>query len=102
MLILQRRVGESIRIGDDIEITVVSTEGGRVRLSISAPKEITILRSELIGAQQTNRESAMDQVASADLFGLIDQILPAAPKTDAPVVSSVKLATKNEKDHPAQ
>lgn len=77
MLILQRRAGESIRIGEDIEITVVSTEGGRVRLSISAPKEITILRSELIGAQETNLDSAMDQVAPTELLTMLDGLIPA-------------------------
>ena len=94
MLILQRRAGESIRIGEDIEITVVSTEGGRVRLSISAPKEITILRSELIGARETNLDSAMEQIAPAELLTMLDGFLPAAsqPQPAAPV----KLLSKNE------
>lgn len=94
MLILQRRAGESIRIGEDIEITVVSTEGGRVRLSISAPKEVTILRSELIGARETNLDSAMEQVAPTELLTMLDELLPAAPHAQA--VAPVKLLTKNE------
>lgn len=94
MLILQRRSGESIRIGEDIEITIVSTEGGRVRLAISAPTDIPILRSELIGARETNRESAMDLVAPSELLGLIDDLIPTAPA--AKPVSPVKLLTQKE------
>ena len=48
MLILQRKPGESLVIGGDISITVVSVEGGRVRLAISAPQDVPILRSELV------------------------------------------------------
>ena len=48
MLILQRKPGESVMIGSDISISVISVEGGRVRLAISAPVEVPILRSELI------------------------------------------------------
>ena len=94
MLILQRRAGESIRIGEDIEITVVSTESGRVRLSISAPKEVTILRSELIGARETNLDSAMEQVAPTELLTMLDELLPAPSHAQA--VAPVKLLTKNE------
>ena len=94
MLILQRRAGESIRIGEDIEITVVSTEGGRVRLSISAPKEVTILRSELIGARETNLDSAMEQVAPTELLTMLDGLLP--PTSNTQTVTPVKLLTKKE------
>ena len=94
MLILQRRAGESIRIGEDIEITVVSTEGGRVRLSISAPKEVTILRSELIGARETNLDSAMEQVAPTELLTMLDGLLP--PSTNTQAVTPVKLLTKKD------
>ena len=47
MLILQRKEGESLLIGDEIEISILSVEAGRVRLAIEAPKSISILRSEL-------------------------------------------------------
>ena len=94
MLILQRRAGESVRIGDDIEITIVATEGGRVRLSISAPKEITILRSELIGARETNLDAAMEQVAPNELLTMLDGLLPVPAQTQS--VSPVKLLSKNE------
>lgn len=47
-LILSRRIGEVIRIGDDIEVTVVDIDRGKVRLSFIAPLDVPILRSELV------------------------------------------------------
>jgi carbon storage regulator len=47
MLVLSRRVGEAIIINDDITITVVGVKGGQVRLSIDAPREVSIYRDEL-------------------------------------------------------
>lgn len=79
MLILQRRPGESLRIGEEIEVTVVAIEGGKVRLAISAPKDVTILRSELIGARDTNRDAAMEQTAPAELLSMLDTLLPSVP-----------------------
>lgn len=48
MLILTRRVGESLIIGQDIEVAVLSIKGNQVRIGIKAPKEISVLRQELI------------------------------------------------------
>lgn len=81
MLILQRRPGESLRIGEDIEVTVVAIEGGKIRLAISAPKDVTILRSELIGAQDANRDAAMEQPVPTELLSMLDTILPSVPAT---------------------
>ena len=75
MLILQRRPGESLRIGEDIEVTVVAIEGGKVRLAISAPKDVTILRNELIGARNANRDAAMDQAMPVELLSMLDTTL---------------------------
>jgi len=47
MLALKRRAGESIRIGDDITVTVVDAAHGRATLAIEAPRAVPILRSEL-------------------------------------------------------
>ena len=48
MLVLSRREKESIVIGDRITITVVEIRGNQVRLAIEAPKEIRVLRTELV------------------------------------------------------
>jgi carbon storage regulator CsrA len=49
MLVLTRKLGEKVIIGDNITIAVVAVENGRVRLAFDAPKEILILRAELAG-----------------------------------------------------
>ena len=54
MLILQRKEGESLFIGEDVEVTIVSVDGGRVRLAIRAPREVPVLRGELKTAAATN------------------------------------------------
>lgn len=47
MLVLSRRYGETLSIGDDIAVTVVRIEGDRVRLGVAAPRSTRILRSEI-------------------------------------------------------
>ncbi len=59
MLVLTRKTGESLRIGADIRVTVVSANGGQVRIGIEAPARIPVHREEVwerIAAQ--NREAA--------------------------------------------
>ncbi|ASF40432.1 carbon storage regulator [Halobacillus halophilus] len=59
MLILNRKAGESIRIGDDIEIKVVSVEGGQVKVGIEAPRNVSIHRQEIYASiQEENAEAA--------------------------------------------
>ena len=47
MLILTRRVGETLMIGDDVSITVLGVKGNQVRVGIDAPKEIAVHREEI-------------------------------------------------------
>ena len=49
MLILTRRIGESLNIGDEIEISIVKVKGNQIVLGIEAPHEISVVRSELLG-----------------------------------------------------
>nr|WP_325217281.1 carbon storage regulator [uncultured Oscillibacter sp.] len=81
MLILQRRTGESLVIGEDIRVSVVSIEGGRVRLAISAPPEVSILRSELLDAKLANQDSAAEEAAPTELLGLLGGI-PVSKKQE--------------------
>jgi carbon storage regulator len=47
MLILTRRIGETLMIGDDIEVTVLGVKGNQVRLGIKAPKDVRVNREEI-------------------------------------------------------
>jgi carbon storage regulator len=58
MLILSRRSGESITIGDDITVTIVGISGSQVRLGIAAPREVRVLREEIYTAMQEENRAA--------------------------------------------
>ena len=75
MLILQRKAGESLVIGDDITVRVISVDGTRVRLAIDAPEAVSILRSELLVARAANRDSAREEAAPTELLDLLGSVL---------------------------
>ncbi len=59
MLVLTRRLGESIRIGDNISIRVLDIQRGQVRVAIDAPREIPVHREEIYQlVQEENRKAA--------------------------------------------
>ena len=68
MLVLQRKIGESIYIGDDIKITIQDVLGERVKISIDAPREISIMREELRIAMQNNQEAKETSVDAISLL----------------------------------
>ena len=57
MLILTRRKGENLIIGDDITVTVLEVMGGQVRLGINAPKEINMIREELLERDKLSKSA---------------------------------------------
>lgn len=76
MLILRRKAGEMLLIGDEIKITVMDVYEGGVRLAIDAPKRITVLRSELVQAANANRDAANEQSRPQELANLFHRENP--------------------------
>jgi carbon storage regulator len=58
MLVLTRKIGEKIHLGDEIVVTVTSISGQQVRLGITAPPEVPILRNELLVRAEDSTEEA--------------------------------------------
>mgnify|MGYP001362341550 CR=1 FL=1 len=59
MLILSRKKGEAIKIGDDIEITVIAVQGDQVKIGIDAPKTVEVYRKEIYEQiQEENKQAA--------------------------------------------
>jgi len=66
MLIIRRRIGESLFIGDDVEVELLDICGGQVKLGINAPREVVILRREVRLTAEANRLAARE--ASVELL----------------------------------
>jgi carbon storage regulator len=63
MLVLSRQKDESIMIGDNVEITIVDVRGDKVRLGITAPKQISVHRREVYDAIQREKNAKKEQEA---------------------------------------
>jgi len=78
MLVLRRRAGESVLIGQDIEILVLETGPREVKLGIQAPAHVLILRKEIRLAEQQNRAAA-DGLRGRSLNDVLEQLRHAWP-----------------------
>lgn len=82
MLVLTRKYNQSIMIGEEIEIVVVDIKGDQVKIGIRAPKNCTILRSEIY--EQIQRENTLAAAARPDALSRVDVLLPPRTPPVAP------------------
>ena len=77
MLVLTRKPGERLVIGDNIVVTVVEVKGDNIRIGIDAPREVKVYRGEIYDAIVAENRQAASPIG--DLTGL-DQLKPSATK----------------------
>lgn len=80
MLVLSRRAGESVVLGDDVVVTILEVRGDVVRVGIDAPRSVKVHRAELLAQlEETNRQAASP---SADVIANLTRALDHGPGTD--------------------
>lgn len=105
MLTLTRSVGETIRIGDDIEVHVVEVRGGTVRLGFKAPREVAIHREEVY--RQIAEANLLAAQVTADSLGALAAFAPSAAAEETagqvaePAAESTDSAVADDVEAPA-
>ena len=64
MLILTRRVGETVVIGDEVQVTVLGVKGNQVRLGVNAPRDVSVHRQEIYERIQKEQDAASGEAAA--------------------------------------
>lgn len=80
MLVLTRRLNQSIKIGDDVEITVIEVRGDQVRLGVSAPRDVSVHRKEVYLQIQQENQAAAQSSAEAGSLDALTQAMQTLPK----------------------
>lgn len=85
MLVIQRRPGESILIGDDVELVVIETSPSRVRFGVVAPRRIPVIRKEVIELRRQNiaASAQADNTSIAALASRLRKMTPPGPPAPA-------------------
>jgi carbon storage regulator len=98
MLILTRKLGESVTIGDDIKITILGVRGRQVRLGIIAPQRITIHREEIYFKIQEENKRAVSAI-SEDLIKISSMVREDRKKLSLKPAQMDTLGEEETKEH---
>jgi carbon storage regulator len=79
MLVLSRKKGESLRIGEDIVLTVMDVQGEQVRIGIDAPREVQVWRQELYEAVKESNALAAKTVRNPELMLKLEPLAALVP-----------------------
>ncbi len=82
MLVLARKINESIMIGDDIELVVIDIKGDQVKLGIKAPKKVTVHRKEIYEEIQRENIAAVSPEFKPEMLKDLSEFLGKGPKRD--------------------
>lgn len=77
MLVLTRKIEQSVMIGEDVEVVILQIKGNNVKLGIRAPKENPVYRREIY--EQIKEQNKMAAMASVDAIGVLQDIVPQLP-----------------------
>jgi carbon storage regulator len=92
MLILTRRIGETLIVGDDVKITVLAVRGNQVRIGIDAPKDVEVLREELVGRPHDGKKGQIQEDPDAEPGDNFGNREPTKPVIIAKKVSRKSLS----------
>jgi carbon storage regulator len=88
MLVIRRRIGETLVIGDDIEVEVLDAAGSQVKLGIRAPRSVGVVRKEIQVVGEQNRAAAR-RLEGAGLEALAKKFKPLIKKDQATPISEL-------------
>lgn len=83
MLVLARRINQSIMIGEDVEIVIVDIKGDQVKLGIKAPRTVSVQRTEILQEIQEENRNAVNTTINPQTLGQLGTLFKKTPNSDS-------------------